>query len=67
MQGLGTISLYPANTEHGEVWGSEIQRAWFGGGEKGKIYFEGSDSGSFREVSYWDGLLPKKGKLGWNH
>ena len=50
-QDPGTTSLYPANTEHGEVGGSEIQRAWFGGGERGKIYFEGSDSGSFGEVS----------------
>ena len=31
-QGLGTTSLYSANTEYGEVEGSEIQRAWFGGG-----------------------------------
>ena len=66
-QGPGTTSLYPANTEHGEVGGSEIQRAWFGGGEMGKIYFEGSGSGFFEEVSYWDGLLPKRSKLSWNH
>ena len=52
MQGLGTISLYPANTEHGEVGGgSENQRAGFGGGERGKIYFDGFGSGSFGEVS----------------
>ena len=66
-QGLGTTSLYPANTEYGEVGGLEIQRAWFGGGEKGKIYFENSGSGFFEEVSCWDGLLPKIGKLSWNH
>ena len=41
-QDLGTTSLYPANTEHGEVVGLEDQRAWFGGGERGKIYFYGS-------------------------
>ena len=68
MQGLGTISLYPANTEHGEVGGgSENQRAGFGGGERGKIYFDGFGSGSFGEVSCWDGLLPKRGKLSWSH
>ena len=38
-QGVGTTSLYPTNTEHGEVEGSEDQRAWFGGGGRGKIYF----------------------------
>ena len=39
VQGPGTTSLYPANTEHGEVGGSEDQRVLFGGGERGKIYF----------------------------
>ena len=39
VQGLGTTSLYPANTEHGEVGGLEDQRAWFGGGERGKFIF----------------------------
>ena len=38
-QGPGTTSLYPANTEHGEVGGSEDQRAWFSGGERGKSIF----------------------------
>ena len=38
-QGPGTTSLYPTNTGHGEVGSQEIQRAWFGGGERGKIYF----------------------------
>ena len=66
-QGPGTTSLYPINTEHGEVGGSEIQKAWFGGGERGKIYFEGSGSGSFGEVSCCDDLLPKRGKLSWNY
>ena len=50
-QGLGTTGLYLANTKHGEVGVSEIQKAWFGGGERGKIYFEGFGSGSFGEVS----------------
>ena len=58
-----TTSLYSANTEYGEVGGSEDQRVWFGGGERGKIYFYGSGSGFFGEVSCWDGLLPKRGKL----
>ena len=31
--------MYPANTEHGEVGGSEDQRAWFGGGERRKSIF----------------------------
>ena len=66
-QDPGTTSLYPANTEHGEVGGLEIQRAWFGCGERGKIYFEGSGSSSFWEVSCWDDLLRKRGKLSWNH
>ena len=39
MQGSGTTSLYPANTEHGEVGGLEDQRAWFGGEERGKFIF----------------------------
>jgi len=43
------------------------QRAWFSGGERGKIYFYGSCSGSFGKVSCWDGLLPKRDKLSWNH
>ena len=59
--------MYPANTKHGEVGGSEDQRAWFGGGERGKIYFFCSGSGSFGEVSCWDDLLLKRGKLSWNH
>ena len=67
MQGLDTTSLYLANTEHGEVGGLEDQRVWFGGEEKGKIYFYGFSSGSFREMSCWDDLLPKRGKLSWNH
>ena len=53
----------PSQYKDGEVGGSEIQKAWFGGRERGKIYFEGSDSGSFGEVSCWDDLLPKRGKL----
>ena len=63
LQGPGTTSLYPVNIEHGEVRGSEDQRAWFGGRERGKIYFYGFGSGSFGEVSCWDGLLPKRSKL----
>ena len=63
----GTTSLHPASIEHGEVRGSENQKVWFGGRERGKIYFESSGSGSFEEVSYWDDLLPKRGKLSWNH
>ena len=66
-QSPGTTSLYPANTKHGEVGGLEDQRAWFDGGERGKIYFYGFGSSSFGEVSCWDGLLPKRGKLSWNH
>ena len=42
MQGPDTTSLYPPNTKHGEVEGLEDQRAWFDGGERGKIYFYGS-------------------------
>ena len=67
MQGPSATSLYPANTKHGEVGGSKDQKAWFSGGERGKIYFYGSGLGSFEEVSYWDDLLPKRGKLSWNH
>ena len=47
--------------------GLKIQRAWFGGGEREKIYFEGFGSSSFGEMFYWDDLLPKRGKLSWNH
>ena len=49
-QSPGTTSLYPANTEHGEVGGSEDQRAWFGGGKRGKDLFCGSCPSSFWEV-----------------
>ena len=67
VQGLDTTSLYLANTEHGEVGGLEDQRVWFGGEERGKIYFYGFGSGFFKEMSCWDDLLPKRGKLSWNH
>ena len=65
-QDAGTTTLYPANIEHGEVGGQRF-RVHGLVVKRGKIYFEGFDSGSFGEVSCWDDLLPKRGKLSWNH
>ena len=42
-------------------------RVWFGGGERGKTYFEVPAGALLGEVSYWDDILPKGAKLSWNH
>ena len=60
-QGLGTTYLYPTNTE--EVGhGSEVRKGvvwrW---GEKG-AYFGVPAQALLEEMSYWDDILPKKGK-----
>ena len=39
------------------------RRAWFGGGERGKVYFEIPAEALLREVSCWDDTLPKRSKL----
>ena len=43
------------------------KRAWFGGGEKRKTYFEVPTRALLGEVSCWDDIPPKGAKLSWNH
>ena len=37
-------------------------RAWFGGGERGKTYFEVPAQTLLGEVSCWDDIPPKRSK-----
>ena len=39
------------------------KRAWFGGGERGKTYFEVPTRALLGKVSYWDDITPKKSKV----
>ena len=39
-----------------------ILRAWFGGGERGKTYFEVLARTLLGEVSCWDDIPPKRSK-----
>ena len=59
-QGLDFTSLYPANAGHGEVIRGKM--AWFGGGERGKTYFEVPTRALLEEVSCWDDITPKRSK-----
>ena len=43
------------------------KRAWFGGGERGKTYFEVLARALLGEVSCWDDIPPTGAKLSWNH
>ena len=43
------------------------KRAWFGGGERGKTYFEVPARALLGEVSCWDDIPPKGAKLSCNH
>ena len=38
------------------------KREWFGGGKKGKTYFEVPARAFSGEVSYWDDIPPKRSK-----
>ena len=38
------------------------KRTWFGGGERGKTYFEVPARALLGEVSYWDDIPPKRSK-----
>ena len=38
------------------------KRVWFGGGERGKIYFEVPTLVLLREVSCWDDISPRRSK-----
>ena len=38
------------------------KRAWFGGGERGKTYFEVPVRALLEEVSCWDDISPKRSK-----
>ena len=38
------------------------KRAWFGGEERGKTYFEFLAWALLGEVSYWDDIPPKRSK-----
>ena len=45
--------------------GQGIQRVWFDNGEKmGSIF---PIQASLGEISYWDGISPKRGKNGCDH
>ena len=39
------------------------KRAWFGGGERGKSYFEVPVQALLEKVSYWDDIPPKRNKV----
>ena len=39
------------------------KRTWFGGGERGKTYFEVPARALLGEVSYWDDIPPKRSKI----
>ena len=38
------------------------KRAWFGGGKRGKTYFEVPTQALLGEVSCWDDIPPKRSK-----
>ena len=38
------------------------KRAWFGGGERGKAYFEIPSRALLGEVSCWDNISPERSK-----
>ena len=43
------------------------KKAWFGGGEREKTYFEVPTRALLGEVSCWNDIPPKEAKLSWNH
>ena len=66
VQSPGTTNLYPTNTKvvgHG----LEVRRGivWWWGEEK--AYFGVLTQTFLEKMSCWDDILPKRGKMSWNH